>query len=127
MIFSDEMKEANRRAVQNRHPQSRHPDRSRGRHHHPFRHPRSGDGVFSAFFHRREEKVLQEKVRIRMGRWLAVALEFELAADILQTAVAPTWDEIGKLGAIIVLRTTLNYFLQREIEKVEARDKREGA
>ncbi len=46
----------------------------------------------------------KEEVRLRLGRWLAVALEFELAADILRIAVAPTWTEIGQLAAIAVLR-----------------------
>jgi uncharacterized membrane protein len=55
------------------------------------------------------------EVRLRLGRWLSLALEFELAADILRTAIAPTWDEIGKLAAIVFLRTLLNYFLEREI------------
>lgn len=59
----------------------------------------------------------KENVRLRLARWLAVALEFELAADILRTAIAPTWDEIGKLAAIATLRTLLNYFLQKEIEQ----------
>jgi uncharacterized membrane protein len=59
----------------------------------------------------------QEDVRLELGRWLALALEFELAADILRTAVAPTWNEIGQLAAIIVLRTALNFFLRLEIEK----------
>lgn len=63
----------------------------------------------------------KEDVRLHLGRWLAVALEFELAADILRTAVAPTWTEIGQLGAIAVLRTALNYFLQQEIDKAERR------
>lgn len=58
-----------------------------------------------------------ESVRLTLGKWLALALEFELAADILRTAVAPTWNEIGQLASIIVLRTALNYFLQREIEQ----------
>ncbi|WP_407571144.1 DUF1622 domain-containing protein [Deinococcus altitudinis] len=65
-----------------------------------------------------------EGVRLRLARWLAVALEFALAADILRTAVAPSWDEIGKLAAIATLRTLLNFFLQREIEgeaRVQAR------
>lgn len=56
-------------------------------------------------------------IRIRLGKSLALSLEFLLAADIIQTAVAPTWDEIGKLAAIAALRTLLNYFLEREIEK----------
>jgi len=59
----------------------------------------------------------KEGVRLRLARWLAVALEFELAADILRTAIAPSWDEIGKLAAIAALRTLLNYFLQKEIEQ----------
>ena len=63
----------------------------------------------------------KEAVRLRLGRWLAVALEFELAADILRTAVAPTWTEIGQLAAIVVLRTVLNFFLQQEIDKAQNR------
>ena len=62
----------------------------------------------------------KEAVRLRLGRWLAVALELELGADILRTAVAPTWNEIGQLGAIVVLRTALNYFLQLEIDKAQS-------
>ena len=57
------------------------------------------------------------EIRITLGRWLALALELALAADILRTVTIPTWDEIGKLGAIVVLRTVLNYFLEREIEQ----------
>src|SRR5262249_38938402 len=56
------------------------------------------------------------EIRLTMGRWLALALEFALAADILRTVMVPTWDEIGKLAAIVVLRTVLNYFLAHEIE-----------
>ena len=63
----------------------------------------------------------KDQVRLGLGAWLALALEFELAADILRTAIAPTWNEIGQLAAIIVLRTTLNYFLQREIDKAAER------
>ena len=58
----------------------------------------------------------KEGVRLRLARWLAVALEFALAADILRTAIAPSWEDIGKLAAIATLRTLLNYFLQKEIE-----------
>ena len=54
-------------------------------------------------------------VRLSFARYLALALEFQLAADILSTAVAPTWERIGKLGAIAVIRTGLNYFLTREM------------
>jgi uncharacterized membrane protein len=60
---------------------------------------------------------MKNEVRLTLGCWLAVALEFELAADILNTAVTPTWNEIVKLAAIATLRTALNYFLQRDIDQ----------
>lgn len=59
-------------------------------------------------------------VRLRLGRGLALALELLLAADILQTAIAPTWDDIGKLAAVAAIRTALNYFLEREVQAAEA-------
>ncbi len=61
-----------------------------------------------------EQKI---QVRLTFARWLAVALEFELAADILNTSVTPTWSDIEKLAAIATLRTALNYFLEREIDQ----------
>jgi len=56
-----------------------------------------------------------DQVRLTLARYLALGLEFQLGADILSTAVAPSWDMIGKLGAIAVLRTALNYFLRHEM------------
>ncbi|HEX9803218.1 MAG TPA: DUF1622 domain-containing protein [Gammaproteobacteria bacterium] len=55
-------------------------------------------------------------VRLGLARYLALALEFQLGADILSTAISPSWDQIGKLGAIAVIRTALNYFLMLEME-----------
>ena len=68
-----------------------------------------------------DEPDAKEAVRLKLGRWLAVALELELGADILRTAVAPTWTEIGQLGAIVVLRTAPNFFVQKEIDGAQAR------
>ena len=56
-----------------------------------------------------------ESIRLRLGRVLALGLEFTIASDILRTAVAPTRQDIMNLGAIVLLRTLLNYFLEREI------------
>jgi len=56
-------------------------------------------------------------VRLAFARYLTLALELQLAADILSTSVAPTWDRIGKLAAIAVIRTVLNYFLERELRQ----------
>lgn len=67
-----------------------------------------------------------EKSRLTLARFLALALEFQLAADVLTTAIAPSWAQIGKLGAIAVIRTALNYFLAREI-KEEEKETSEGA
>jgi uncharacterized membrane protein len=62
------------------------------------------------------------RIRLTLARFLAVALEFQLGADILSTAIAPSWDQIGKLGAIAVIRTGLNYFLTREMREERSRD-----
>ena len=55
--------------------------------------------------------------RLTLARYLALALEFQLGADILSTAIAPSWEQIGKLGAIAVIRTGLNYFLFLEMRE----------
>jgi uncharacterized membrane protein len=54
-------------------------------------------------------------IRLTLARHLALALEFQLAADIVSTAIAPGWVEIGKLAAIAIIRTGLNYFLSKEL------------
>lgn len=68
------------------------------------------------------------EVRLSFARYLALGLEFQLAADILSTAVAPSWDQIGKLAAIAIIRTGLNFFLMRELREMHDGDapKREG-
>jgi uncharacterized membrane protein len=65
----------------------------------------------------RVRPVAYEHVRLLLGRFLALGLEFQLAADILKTAVSPTWTDIQQLAAIVAIRTVLNYFLAREVEK----------
>ncbi len=60
-------------------------------------------------------------IRLDLARSLGLALEFLLAADILRTAVAPTWEELGKLAAIAIIRTGLNFFLNREMSHEEQR------
>ena len=66
-------------------------------------------------------------IRLKFARYLALALEFQLGADILSTAIAPSWDAIGRLAAIAVIRTALNYFLSKEIkEETERVENNEG-
>jgi uncharacterized membrane protein len=62
-------------------------------------------------------------IRLYLGGYLALGLEFQLGADILSTAVAPTLDDVIQLGAIATIRTGLNYFLSQELE----RERREEA
>jgi len=55
----------------------------------------------------------------RFGVWLLLGLEFALAADIITSVISPTWQDIGELGAIAVIRTFLNYFLEHDLENAE--------
>ncbi len=61
----------------------------------------------------------KKQIWVRFAAWLLLALEFELAADVLRTAIAPSWDDIGQLASIAVIRTFLNYFLEKDIDKYE--------
>jgi uncharacterized membrane protein len=60
----------------------------------------------------------KQAIRVQFGSSVAVALELLLGADVLATAVAPSWDAIGKLAAIAIIRTALNYFLNKELKEV---------
>ena len=79
------------------------------------------------FSQRKQHLDSTEVIRLQLGRVLALGLEFTVASDILRTAVAPTRQDILNLGAIVLLRTLLNYFLEREIRQGEqSRLNREG-
>jgi uncharacterized membrane protein len=60
----------------------------------------------------------KEQLRVEFGSSVAVALELMLGADVLGTAVAPSWSDIGQLGAIAIIRTALNYFLAKELKEI---------
>ena len=65
----------------------------------------------------------KKEVWLRFGIWLLLGLEFELAADIIRSAIAPTWAEIGQLAAIAVIRTFLNYFLEQDLDRYIERER----
>lgn len=73
-------------------------------------------------FFNREPHNTNAVLRVKFGSALTLALELLLAADILITAVAPSWEDIGKLAAIATIRTALNYFLEKELTTIEARE-----
>jgi len=66
---------------------------------------------------RREGMAPFAQVRLDLGRFLVLGLEFQLAADILRTAVAPNFTSLAQLAAIAAIRTALNFFLGREIKE----------
>jgi uncharacterized membrane protein len=64
-------------------------------------------------------KISKEEIRVQFGGSVAVSLELLLGADVLATAVAPSWNELGKLAAIAIIRTALNFFLERELKHIK--------
>jgi|SRR5262245_4349359 len=60
---------------------------------------------------------------LRYARWLVAGLTFQLAADIIETSVTTKWDAVGRLAAIALIRTFLNYFLERDLNEVRARQR----
>jgi uncharacterized membrane protein len=68
---------------------------------------------------RRAEAIrLNEAIRIKLGSYLVLALEFFIAGDIVKTIITPSWESLGILGAIVVIRTILSYFLTKDIKKI---------
>jgi uncharacterized membrane protein len=63
---------------------------------------------------------------LRYGRWLVAGLTFQLAADIIETSITSDWQALGRIGAVAVIRTFLNYFLERDIEDVRRRQRDGG-
>jgi uncharacterized membrane protein len=59
--------------------------------------------------------VVQRESWVRYARWLVAALTLQLAADIIETSITTDWQTIGRVGAVAVIRTFLNYFLERDV------------
>ena len=77
-------------------------------------------GYVSTLF--RHNPVRMNTLRLRLGQSMVMGLEFQVAADILKTALAPTWNDMGLLAALIGLRTVLNYLLEREVRMLRAEE-----
>ncbi|MGK6316470.1 DUF1622 domain-containing protein [Neorhizobium sp. DT-125] len=60
---------------------------------------------------------------LRYARWLVAALTFQLAADIIETSITTDWEAVGRIAAIAVIRTFLNYFLDRDLSEIRERQK----
>jgi uncharacterized membrane protein len=80
-------------------------------------------GSILTIVHKRTLPGERKEVWLRFGVWLLLGLEFELAADVVRTALSPTWQDIGQLAAIAAIRTFLNFFLERDLKEYELRQR----
>jgi len=67
------------------------------------------------------DQATRRAIFVGFAGWIILALEFALGADIVRTAIAPSWDDIGQLAAIAAVRTALNYFLEKDVQEREVR------
>ncbi len=61
---------------------------------------------------------VRRDVLLRYGRWLVAGLTFQLAADILKTSITTSWDAVGRIAVVAVIRTFLNHYLERDLAEV---------
>ena len=73
-----------------------------------------------AIYNRTADELMGREIWLKFATWILLGLEFALAADLLRTAVAPTWEDIAKLAVIAAIRTMLNYFLAKDIAAFDA-------
>jgi uncharacterized membrane protein len=83
--------------------------------------------IIAAFLRGRRDRHWGRPIWIRFGSWLLGGLQFALAADIVRSAIAPTWEQIGQLAAIAAIRTFLSYFLERDLAEMAERNETELA
>lgn len=65
----------------------------------------------------------KREVWLRYSRWLVAGLTFQLAADIVETSISTSWESVGRIAAVAVIRTFLNYFLERDVNEMRERDR----
>lgn len=90
-------------------------------------------GAVEAFVRAMKSLLLRESVHarreiwLRFARWLVAALTFQLGADIIETSITEDWTSIGRIAAVAVIRTALNYFLERDLAETLAKQTADGA
>ncbi|MEB3211893.1 MAG: DUF1622 domain-containing protein [Leptolyngbyaceae bacterium] len=92
---------------------------------------RTGQKVMVLWHRRRRHRSLDtpmtfNQLRLTFGLWLALALEFQLGADILSTTITPNFEALANLAAIALIRTFLNFFLNKELEAEAKYQERTG-
>ena len=66
------------------------------------------------------------EVWLRYARWLVAALTFQLGADIIETSITHQWEAVARLGAVAVIRTFLNFFLDRDLSEIRERHREDA-
>jgi uncharacterized membrane protein len=79
-------------------------------------------GIFRGMLEGRSSHTEQRAVWLKFAHWLVAGLTFQLAADIVHTTIAPSWDDIGRVAAIAAIRTFLTFFLDRDIDAIRERE-----
>jgi uncharacterized membrane protein len=77
-------------------------------------------GIVTRVFLPSRNPAKRKEIWTRFALWLVLALEFTLAADVVRTAIHPSWTSIGQLGAIALIRTFLSAFLERDLKDARA-------
>jgi uncharacterized membrane protein len=60
---------------------------------------------------------------LKFARWLVAGLTFQLAADLIETSISTTWQTVARVGVVAVIRTFLNFFLERDLSEVRQRQR----
>ena len=84
-------------------------------------------GLLRAMVNRTATLSAKRGLWLDFARWLIAGLTFQLAADIVETAIAPTWDDLGKFAAIAAIRTLLSFFLDRDLDAISERQRADEA
>ena len=84
-------------------------------------------GLLRAMAARTVTLILKRALWLDLARWLIAGLTFQLAADVVETAVLPSWEALGQFAAVAVIRTLLSYSLGRDLDAIAARQGDDGA
>ena len=79
-------------------------------------------GMLLRHYRRWSDIHFKKRLWLRFATWMLLALELNLAADIVDTAISPTWNDIGQLAAIAAIRTFLSFFLGRDLDELSAQE-----
>ena len=84
-------------------------------------------GLLRAMLKQAATLAIKRALWLDLARWLIAGLTFQLAADIVETAIAPTWDDLGKFAAIAAIRTLLSFSLDRDLDAISERQRADEA